>query len=211
MKDDAFYSQEHYPRVASGHGWYRTLLTRPRLNAILQAIEIRSHNTVLEVGCESGVLVRMLEAHTGASVYGIDINKDSVRWANHPRIHEGNAQAIPFPDSLFDACVSSHTIEHLESPEKCLAEVSRVLKDGGKAVFIYPWELFRGMVLIPELLACGRIPFPALLRRIHRQLLNPKKIEHLTQGTSLLHVQSKLFYKLPNLLPQYLTVFQKKY
>ena len=210
MKDDVFYSKDHYPRVVSGRGWYRTFLTRPRLNAILRVIEIYPHNTVLEIGCDEGMLLRMLEARTGAIVYGIDINKDSVRRANHPRIQEGDAQAIPFQDSLFDVCVSSHTIEHLEFPEKCLAEAARVLKEGGKAAFIYPFEFFRGMTLIHDVFVTGHIPYPSLLRRIHRHLLNPQKLKILAHNTPFVHKTSMMFLAPPFIIPHFLTLFEKR-
>ena len=50
----------------------------------------------------------------------------------------GRAEAIPFPDSSFDTVVSTQVFEHVENPELAAAEVSRVLKKGGRLVITVP-------------------------------------------------------------------------
>lgn len=43
---------------------------------------------------------------------------------------EGNVEKIPFPDGTFDFAHAAHVLEHVESPEKALAELSRVARAG---------------------------------------------------------------------------------
>lgn len=45
---------------------------------------------------------------------------------------------IPFPDQTFELIVSNQVLEHVESLELTLAEVTRVLKPGGKLLTIFP-------------------------------------------------------------------------
>lgn len=53
-----------------------------------------------------------------------------------------NAAALPFPDQCFDVIVCLEVLEHVSEPEVVLAEVSRVLKHGGRVwismPFLYP-------------------------------------------------------------------------
>ena len=49
---------------------------------------------------------------------------------------------LPFEDASFDWIISNHVLEHIEDEEKCLAEISRVLKPSGSALLTFPvnWE-----------------------------------------------------------------------
>lgn len=46
------------------------------------------------------------------------------------------AESLPFPDESFDAVVCTLTLCSVGNPEKALAEISRVLKRGGKFIFV---------------------------------------------------------------------------
>jgi ubiquinone/menaquinone biosynthesis C-methylase UbiE len=208
MDDSAFYTNAHYPRSVDGHHWYRHLLIRRRFQAISRVVPINSGMRILEVGCDRGILLRMLEA-TGATVYGVDVNADAVRLAQHPRIRQANAQAIPFPDRMFQLCVASHVIEHLESPLDFLCESTRLLASGGKIALVYPWEAFRGMTTMPDIVFSGRLPSLGLMRRIHRHLFTPARLRSLTHGLPFRHRHSTMFLGFPHLTPQYLTVFER--
>jgi cyclopropane fatty-acyl-phospholipid synthase-like methyltransferase len=208
MHDSTFYTNEHYPRAIADNHWYRRLLIRPRLQAICRAARIKPGMRVLEVGCDRGIMLRMLE-QTGAQVYGVDVNADAVRLAQHPRISHASAESIPFPNGMFHVCMASHVIEHLESPRAFLIESARLLSRKGKIVLIYPWEPIRGITTVPDIIVSGRFPTLALMRRIHRHAFSPARLRALVRGIALRHVESRMFLGLPHLAPQYLTVFQK--
>jgi SAM-dependent methyltransferase len=66
-----------------------------------------------------------------ARTCGIDLDP---RVASNPFLDEGvvgSAEDIPYPSELFDLVLANNVLEHLESPERVLAEVYRVLKPGG--------------------------------------------------------------------------------
>ena len=50
---------------------------------------------------------------------------------------------LPFRDASFDSVLCTEVLEHLESPQTCIAEIKRVLKSGGRAYITSPqsWPL----------------------------------------------------------------------
>jgi 2-polyprenyl-3-methyl-5-hydroxy-6-metoxy-1,4-benzoquinol methylase len=208
MRDEHFYTDENYPRAGRRNRWYRHLLTRPRFRQISKIGIVRPHTKILDIGCGEGNLVRLLESE-GALAYGIDINFDLVRAAQHPRIVLGRADVLPFADGTFDVCVSSHLIEHLDRPGVFLRETARVVRDRGHVILIYPWELVRGITTVPDIIFAGRLPRPSLLRRIHRQIVNPDKLRMFARGTGLRHLRSWMFLGLPHVSLQYVSVLAK--
>jgi SAM-dependent methyltransferase len=208
MHDAAFYTNAHYPRALASHRWYRRLIIRPRFQAIMRAANIQPGAKILEVGCDGCILLRMLE-NTGAHVYGMDVNVDAMRFAQHPCISQATAESIPFGCATFQYCVASHVIEHLESPLDFLRESARVLDSKGRLLLVYPREMIQGSTTIPDIIFSGRLPSLALMRRIHRHRFTPARLQTLARGLPLRHLQSTMFLGLPHLALQYLTVFQK--
>lgn len=51
-------------------------------------------------------------------------------------LHEAVAESLPFEDDTFDTVVSTLTLCSVTTPDRCLAEVGRVLKPGGRFLFM---------------------------------------------------------------------------
>lgn len=53
------------------------------------------------------------------------------------------ASDLPFRDASFDSILCTEVLEHLESPQACIAEIGRVLKPGGRVYITAPqnWPL----------------------------------------------------------------------
>ena len=49
-------------------------------------------------------------------------------------------QAMPFADESFDFLLANHVLEHVDSPDKALTEIHRVLKRGGHAILQTPYS-----------------------------------------------------------------------
>jgi len=95
-------------------------------------------STVLEIGCASGI--RYLSNRY--RMIGLDLSASSLaRTAN---FYTASLQAdlvagIPLPDASVDAVISSFVWEHILAGQKprVLAELRRVLRPGGKLIFLY--------------------------------------------------------------------------
>lgn len=55
----------------------------------------------------------------------------------------GSAMALPFKGKTFDGVICTEVLEHLPEPERCLAEISRILKEDGIVYITAPmtWYL----------------------------------------------------------------------
>ena len=94
---------------------------------------------VLEVGCGTGVLTRVLarEPKVGV-VVGVDVAPSLLERAREmaadlPNVtfQEADARSLPFEDETFDVVVFDSTLTHIPGPDRALAEALRVLRPAG--------------------------------------------------------------------------------
>ncbi|HTX86644.1 MAG TPA: class I SAM-dependent methyltransferase [Candidatus Nanoarchaeia archaeon] len=101
------------------------------------AAQISRGKRILDIACGSGYGSKILAEAGAAKVVAIDRGAEAVGEARRNYGQEkiefkvGDAENIAESDREFDMVVSFETIEHLENPEKYLAEVARVLKTEG--------------------------------------------------------------------------------
>jgi len=101
---------------------------------------------ILEIGCGMGVFALFL-ARQDAEVYVVDIAQARLDFLRGQarglglshRIHIvcASAEALPFPDSYFDAVYTKSVLIHTQL-ESASAEAARVVKSGGMGVFVEP-------------------------------------------------------------------------
>jgi SAM-dependent methyltransferase len=102
---------------------------------------------VLDYGCGDGHFSLRL-ASRGARVTGVDISPNLIEQARAtalsvgmngttPQFAVGDAHHTPFRTGSFDYVVGNGALHHLDL-EKAYAEIARLLKPGGKAVFMEP-------------------------------------------------------------------------
>ncbi len=88
---------------------------------------------VLDVGCGVGRLSKLIKAQRNAEVTCLDFSD----WACEQLKKEGfntivsSLPKIPLPDNTFDIAVATEVFEHLDHPEKTIAQMVRVVKPGG--------------------------------------------------------------------------------
>ena len=108
------------------HGRYAHLydLLAPHLNNCA---------AVLDVGCAVGGFLDFLKQRGVSSLYGVDMTEAYVAKAREKNyvIELGDAEKLPFADSLFDVLVIEQVMEHLLNPGRAFKEAARVLKAGG--------------------------------------------------------------------------------
>ena len=56
-------------------------------------------------------------------------------YSTNPRIRVMNMETMEFPDGRFDAVCMAHTFGYARDPLRCLSEVARVLRSGGRFAF----------------------------------------------------------------------------
>jgi ubiquinone/menaquinone biosynthesis C-methylase UbiE len=117
------------------------------VRTLIDETQLHPGETVLEVGCGTGVLDRWLAQHTGGKhrIIGVDINRHLLQEAmaltrkegleGVIEFREGNAEALPFPDQSFDVTMSVTVIEEVNA-NQMLAEIVRVTKPGGRVVVV---------------------------------------------------------------------------
>jgi ubiquinone/menaquinone biosynthesis C-methylase UbiE len=101
---------------------------------------------VLEYGCGIGAAAFDI-AELGGRACGIDISPKAIEMAEQRAAERGvsagtrfevmNAEALGFPDASFDRVCGSGILHHLDL-ERSYAEIRRVLRPGGYAVFLEP-------------------------------------------------------------------------
>ena len=137
---DAFTQFEHegWERVAGQYDSVWSSSTRQFIGPLLDAAEVSSGLSVLDVGCGPGY-VSAAAAERGAIPVGLDFSREMIGIATRmfPGIEfrEGNAQELPFAETTFDRVVANFALLHLAAPERACAEAGRVLKPGGKFGF----------------------------------------------------------------------------
>jgi ubiquinone/menaquinone biosynthesis C-methylase UbiE len=113
----------------------------------LEHVSIGTSDTVLDVGCGGGLTVSKLAAiATEGKIYGVDISEESVaasrrtnkQWIQKGRvdIREASVSHLPFSDVMFDLVTAVETIPFWPDLAADMREVLRVLKPGGKFIFI---------------------------------------------------------------------------
>ncbi|HLP44001.1 MAG TPA: class I SAM-dependent methyltransferase [Candidatus Nanoarchaeia archaeon] len=104
-------------------------------NTLLGELALIKPATILDVGCGEGfTLERLRKAGIGEKTIGVDFLERAIKIGKevHPHLdlRQGNVYHLDFPDNSFDYVLCLEVLEHLEHPEKALAELRRVAKMG---------------------------------------------------------------------------------
>ena len=112
---------------------------RAILDAYLAEVEFPPSARVLEVGCGTGAVTRLLAGRPGvAEAVGVDPSPVFVAKAGelaaglgNASFEEGDGRALRFGDGGFDVVVCHTVLCHVPEPERVLTEALRVLRPGG--------------------------------------------------------------------------------
>lgn len=117
------------------------------LRSLMQETQLRPGETILEVGCGTGVLARWLARRTRGRnrIVGMDVSpfflREAAILAKNDGLEEiiefqqGNAESLPFPDGSFHVSISSTVIQRVDAT-KMLSEMLRVTKPGGRVAIL---------------------------------------------------------------------------
>jgi ubiquinone/menaquinone biosynthesis C-methylase UbiE len=113
-----------------------------RLNFALKYLQPTESETILEIGCGTGVFSYYL-AETGAKIIGLDIVKSAIDIAqknnkyNNVEFITGSIYNLHFEDNSIDIITGNGILHHLLL-DKAIPEIKRVLKPNGKMIFFEP-------------------------------------------------------------------------
>lgn len=174
------------------------------LRTVDRLLPLEPGDRVLEVGCGQGHLTRRL-AQRGVDIVGIDANPHAPAVADTDRVLHMHAEKLEFDDNSFDAIVSFHAIEHIPPLEEALKEMARVLRAGGRALFVYPAEPIQGLYAVPTSIILYGTPFKA--REVHCHKLSPAKLRRIAEplGFRETHREFNLFKS-----PQFVSLFERE-
>lgn len=124
---------------------------RPWAKRLVAAADLMAGERVLDVACGSGIVARLAAAEVGpgGTVVGVDINPGMLEVARRQaqgsgggiEFIEGNAEALPLPDSSVDAVFCQQGLQFVEDRPAAVRELGRVLTPRGRAVCV----IWRGM------------------------------------------------------------------
>jgi ubiquinone/menaquinone biosynthesis C-methylase UbiE len=139
---------EHQIRFDDGAAYERMMGTWSRLagDIFLDWLAPSPGLRWVDVGCGNGAFTaRLIERCAPAEVHGIDPSEAQLAFARTrsdarlAQFHRGDATALPFPDSTFDAAVMALVIFFVPDPAKGVAEMVRVARPGG-IIAAYAWD-----------------------------------------------------------------------
>jgi methionine biosynthesis protein MetW len=152
-----------------------------RLRMITSRVE--PGERLLEAGCGPGFLAKLLRDR-GADVIGTDVSRVGAERTARRGIFtwqvDLDTMTLPFPDQHFDTVICNSNLEHLFYLDDNVAECVRVLRVGGKFIWMEPntahWR-YRLWLL------AGRFPY------IPESPTDPYHIRHLTAAALRRHCE----------------------
>ena len=110
----------------------------PHVAAKVGALAPELDTRILDLGCGSGALLERLAGMGYRQLTGVDIRPPDSTAAI--RYEQADLDQFRFdaPDGSFDLALAVEVIEHIENPGLFLAEVARLLRPGGLALFTTP-------------------------------------------------------------------------
>jgi ubiquinone/menaquinone biosynthesis C-methylase UbiE len=133
-----------FDKYGSGNPVVRRLMER-FLGELDGLVTLSGASSLLDVGCGEGIVTeRMAALLPEAKVVGLDVADPALlphwerRRTGQLEFVAGSAYDLEYEDGAFDVCSAIEVFEHLERPERALAEMARVAR---RAVILsVPWE-----------------------------------------------------------------------
>jgi ubiquinone/menaquinone biosynthesis C-methylase UbiE len=113
-------------------------------DSVLRASGVKPGADVIDVGCGTGFLTRnaALLMQGKGRIVGVDLSDSMLEKAKDNlaklglletvELRAGDAENVPVEDGFADAVVGNMILHHCPRPKRAIAEMTRILKDGGR-------------------------------------------------------------------------------
>ena len=114
------------------------------LDAIAGHVQLQKDNTVLDIGCGSGLMLNALDELANTS--GMDMSDEAIQFSKE--IFKGSIKQgslpdnVPFSNESFDLITALDVIEHIDEDIESLKAIRYLLKPSGKAIITVPAYMF---------------------------------------------------------------------
>ena len=153
------------------------------------AVLVGNDKTVLDVGCSTGYLARVLISQ-GCTVDGVEIELEAAEIA---RRHLRNVFVVDLDrddlaaevgETRYDSIVMADVLEHLVDPGRALSAAASLLAEGGEIVISVP-NVAHGALRLALLQGRWDYRETGLLDRTHLRFFNRESIVELIRGAGL--------------------------
>ena len=150
---------------------------------------------LLDLGCGTGHQMAEMRER-GFDVVGVDGSGEMLEHAreNNPdaELHQAEVDDLPLPDASFDYLLCIEVLRYLPHPERCVAEMARVLRPGGVAlVTATPLFNLNGYALVNR--AAVALP-TRKLTRLRQFFVTSSGIEGIFEGAGFAHAEAHGVY-----------------
>jgi SAM-dependent methyltransferase len=148
---------------------------------------------ILDVGCGTGALQPDVEQLTASSAYCLEFDLSSLKFLrdhqSKPILTQGDAHKLPYATDAFDLCFCHFVLLWLSNPDKAIAEMRRVTRQGGSVIALAEPD-YGGRIDYPAPLAgIGALQREALRRQGADYELG-RKLRSIFSGAGFLDVEA---------------------
>lgn len=120
------------------------------LHHVIKKADIKAEDVIVDIGCGTGNLEKEILRKNirFGKITGLDISQSMLTRAakkiaspNIEYLQFDANQRFPFRDKSVDKVIMIHSLYTLQSPNKVLHEVRRILKDSGSLVIANPYDV----------------------------------------------------------------------
>ena len=128
-------------------GWFFNLFAASAYpEAVIEALcgtlaVLPENASLLDLGAGTGIMSRYARTcRSDLECIAADPAEGMLRYVpDGIEIVNAKAETLPFAESSFDAVVLGEALHHFDEPHRALAEISRVIKEGG-ILFVYEFD-----------------------------------------------------------------------
>ena len=164
-----------------------------RINQVIKYANIQKNDRVLEIGCESGMLLKSLPV--ASEKVGVDISSNALKDAYSSTSNDNNQlykyiqldaeNNLPFEKGYFNVIICSEMLEHVSNPEIVIKNICSISDSYTRIVITIPLE--RSRVILKRIL-CKMGIFKYIFRGIendqsewHIQCFSKKMLNDITE------------------------------